>query len=517
MTIMETIETSKHLFQKPKYSIGLNKWEADFWNVLKAGSSKLTYDISGIMSVLAYNYPCGDRTLFQEISRKPWLSKTGNGGEIRLEDIPQHGLTWDSPENIASHLFTLLCAEAQMACEGRHQIYILLSGGLDSRIVAGVLSHLYKQGTISQPIGVTWGLEDSRDVHYGRAVAEQCDFKWEHISIGPESVMENITEGFPMVAGLVPPSHLHRMLWFKNVPKDALVLAGSYGDSIGRAEFSGRHVLELNYLSPFNPFGLIQEHSFQSAADGVVADLKSLRSRAGDVPHYVKCEYEMQCHYMRGMIAQVMSVINSYCSLYQMFTAPEVYGYIWSLHPARRDDSIYAAMLENQIPELAPIPWARTNKALSGKTVGADASLQKEFHHYAQWCSGPLYDQIRQIVEPSWFDDLGIFDRNRIQLLSEGLRGGNRFPDMGFRPYDLWTWLAGFRLFVEKVRSEGMDVGVTRPVHKTDILKSVPVNSRSAFRRHLSRIPFLYKTITRLRKWQYKKAAIKHYPPQFMK
>ena len=512
---MGTLETAKHLFQRPQYLIEQSNWDDVFLNVLKPGPSKLTYDISGIMSVLAYSYPCGDRTLFQEISRKPWLSRTGNCGEIRLEDIPQHGLTWDSPENIASHLFTLLCAEAQMACEGRHQIYILLSGGLDSRIVAGVLSHLYKQGTISQPIGVTWGLEDSRDVHYGRAVAEQCDFKWEHISIGPESVMENITEGFPMVAGLVPPSHLHRMLWFKNVPKDALVLAGSYGDSIGRAEFSGRHVLELNYLSPFNPFGLIQEHSFQSAADGVVADLKSLRSRAGDVPHYVKCEYEMQCHYMRGMIAQVMSVINSYCSLYQMFTAPEVYGYIWSLHPARRDDSIYAAMLENQIPELARIPWARTNKALSGKTVGADSSLQKEFHNYAQWCSGPLYDRIRQLIEPSWYASTGIFNPARIEKLSEGLRGSNCFDYLGFHPYDLWLWLAGFRLFVDRIEEAGNKVEVASFNNKATIHDEIPEDTRSKLRRYLSSKKILYKNVAKIRKWYLKKKAIRTYPPQF--
>ena len=280
-----------------------------------------------------------------------------------MECIPRHGRLWDNTSNIADKLYSLLCEEALTVCEGKEEVYVLLSGGLDSRVLAGILADLHRQGKLpAKPMGVTWGLDDSRDVHYARAVARICGFDWQHISIGPESIMDNIVEGFPLVAGLVPPLHLHRMLWFKCLVACELVLAGSYGDSIGRGEFSGRHVLELDYLCPTNPYNLICREQVQSAARRSSQICASLLTRAGDVPKYVRCEYEMQCHYMRGEIAQAASIISRFCSFYQMFTSPAVYGYMWSLHPARRDDDIYAALLEQLSPELARLPWARTNQ-----------------------------------------------------------------------------------------------------------------------------------------------------------
>ena len=43
---------------------------------------------------------------------------------------------------------------------------------------------------------------------------------------------------------------------FKNIPSDALVIAASFGDSIGRGEFSNKHLLYLNHKQPNNTLSL---------------------------------------------------------------------------------------------------------------------------------------------------------------------------------------------------------------------------------------------------------------------
>ena len=57
------------------------------------------------------------------------------------------------------------------------EVYVLLSGGLDSRIAAGVLKYLCDNGELkSVPKAVSWGLEDSRDVVYAKGIAEKLNF-----------------------------------------------------------------------------------------------------------------------------------------------------------------------------------------------------------------------------------------------------------------------------------------------------------------------------------------------------
>jgi asparagine synthase (glutamine-hydrolysing) len=511
------IETCLHLYQPARYSCLGKEWFSNFEDVLHDDPQTFNIDVSSVLSILSFNYPCGDRTLFQEIKRQPWLSSISEDGEVHLEAIPPHGFVWDSSENIAHRLFALLLDEAEKACCGKKEIYVLLSGGLDSRIVAGVVSYLYKQRKIPRPVGVTWGIEKSRDVQYAKIVTSQLDFDWQYIPLGPQNILENIHEGFQRIAGQVSPADLHAMSWFKTVSKEALVLAGSYGDSIGRAEFSKKHLLELDYLRPSNPFGIVKNDIANQACREILNDCTVLRQRTGEnIPRYVACEHQMQGIYMRNMIGHVMGIINQYCTLYQMFTAPEVYGYMWSLHPARRDDTIYAALLENYLPGLARLPWSRTNKALSGKTIGVDSKLQKGFHDYPGWCSGTLYAEIKSMVDPDWFDSIGIFNPQAIRFLNQSLSSGSsNLKYLGMKPYSIWLWLAGFRILYDKFIAAGKEIKIDQLPHDLSMVNVLSKRSTSEMRRYIGNNPLLYKTASCVRRWWYKRAAIRAFPPVY--
>ena len=88
-------------------------------------------------------------------------------------------------------------------------------------------------------------------------MAEALNFEWQHIPLGPEDVMSNIKKCGKYLGLLHSPEMLHSMLWFKNIPSDALVIAASFGDSIGRGEFSNKHLLYLNHKQPKNTYGLL--------------------------------------------------------------------------------------------------------------------------------------------------------------------------------------------------------------------------------------------------------------------
>src|SRR5690606_21301538 len=90
-----------------------------------------------------------------------------------------------------------------------------------------------------------------------------------------------------------------------------------------------------------------------------------------------------QCHYMRRMLNSCMSVINDNYPLYQMFSSPDVYGYMWGIAPELRNDDIYYHILKANAPELLMIPWARTGLVYP-HTTGTPDNFKKSHHDYGK-------------------------------------------------------------------------------------------------------------------------------------
>lgn len=460
---MPELETSLHLFQPPLYRAPDGTWHESFAEAVSRAGRELTWDPAALLSVLAFNYVCGDRTLFREIRRRPWLSQIDPSGRVELQTVPPHDTKWISSAPAAARLRILLEREALGVCADRERIFVLLSGGLDSRIVAATLASLFRQGKLrSRPVAVTWGDPQSRDCRYARQAAEILEIDWRHVELGEDDLLRNVRDAATHLGALISPLHLHRMSWFETVPPDSLVLAGSYGDMVGRAEFSGKRLLELRPLEVKDRWALLRREVYPEGYAGLRTDLLALRERADRAPQFAVCEQEMAGHYMRGLIAHAMSIINTYCRVYQLFTDPSVYSFMWSIHPALRFDGVYATLLEQLEPRLARLPWARTNRALRGRTAGAIGGLRRDFHEYARWVSGPVYEELGHWVDPQWFDQTGVFDAQRVEELSRLVRRGvgtGRNP--GNWPFELWCWLASLRQLHDWLGEQGRTI--TRP------------------------------------------------------
>jgi asparagine synthase (glutamine-hydrolysing) len=459
----------QHLFRPPCYRSADGQWHTSFESALAHSGDRLTWDTAAILSMLSFGYFSGDRTLFREITRQPWISAIQPDHTVRLEAIPPHGYFRAPFREMAGQFLRLLEREVENVCKGRKHIFLLLSGGLDSRMIAGVLAKLRKEGRLAvAPVAVSWGLPDSRDVVYGRMVAELLGFEWVHVDFGPEDLAHNIDVAAGAMNASVSPRDLHRLTWFKNVPREALALSGSYGDSVGRAEFSGSHLLELRGLQPMNTFGLLAPAVWSQAAQGIQDDLDRLHRRAGAAPRFVQMEYEMQGCYTRGLLGHAMSLVNQYCSLYPVFTHPAVYSYMWSIHPAFRFNRIYAESFQLLHPDLLPIPWRRTNRSLAGRTRGAQKELHPSFHDYPHWVRGELYERLRDTIDPDWYEFTGLFSGKQIRALL--LDVCKPYRDSRF--FSRLLWLAALRRFAEQVGSLGKKVEID-PADISDPQKTI--------------------------------------------
>jgi len=503
------------LYSDPLYSFDGRTWSKSFTASFEAQGRTVELDPAGVLSLLGFGYVCGNRTLVKGVSRKPWLSSLGPEGTFRLQPIPRHGLLLSEPAETAQRLEALMLRELEEITIGRDQVFLTLSGGLDSRIVAGLVAKAAAEGRIPSRItAVTWGLEDSRDVIYAHRVAQILGLDWEHVPLVPDDVWENIKESAIVLGAMTWPHDLHGVQWFRRVPRSAIVLSASYGDGIGRAEFSRRHLLELRPLAPSQlKAPLLTSVARVAGISGVKQDLDALRLRAGESLPWAICEHEMQCHYMRGLLGPAMSVISAYCDHYQMFTAPSVYSYAWSVHPSYRSDHVYAHMLNHLRPDIRAVPWARTIRALAGPTVGADSKLRRDFHKYEEWLSGELYERVRDAIDLEILESTGIFSRRQIVDLCEVVRKrSNRFPD-----YGLFAWLASLSFFLRACGSNL--IPLAGPKSRRDSNSSERdfsgLRVRLSRRRNLLRPLLRAREVLRHRRRKaHLKNAIRDYPPE---
>lgn len=512
---MREWETERHLFQPPRYTHG-GAWFDTEDAARPAGGGH--WDAAAVLSIASLGYAAGERTLLREVRRQPWLSRIADDSNVERVSPPPHGLVWSSPEAIAQRLATLLEDEIAAACHGRERLYVLLSGGLDSRIVAGVLARLRAQGrVVAKPVGITWGLEDSRDVLYAEAVARRLDMDWRHLPLTAADLRANIDLAASHCGALVSPVHLHRMGWFSSVEPDALVLAGSYGDSVGRGEFSGNSVLELRPLDALLDSGLLRPEVAPAALRDVRADLAALRVRANDPRPYAQLECEQQAQYMRGMIAHVMSVINRWTRLYQAFTAPQVYGYMWSLHPSARVDETYTHLLRLLGHDLVAIPWARTNVPVdaSARPLVQHRHARGEYHEYVRWLRRDLGEELRAAVDPAYFADTGVFSAPAIAHLRDVVVPGHADDSRAARPSAyLMAWLWSLRRWAEEAKPARC---LPPPAHETAgsaAPRPAGRGPQANLRRALAQIHTLHQTASRVRRWWLRRDALRRYPPQ---
>ncbi|MCH5598727.1 hypothetical protein MKP09_12815 [Niabella ginsengisoli] len=222
---------------------------------------------------------------------------------------------------------------------------------MDSRIVACVLKDVLEAGAFKNKkvIGLTWGYENSRDVVYAKRICRLFNWDWEHLSVDVEQMWMNIR--ICMENGCeYTPIHLHAMPIIAERKDIDCVLAGSFGDSVGRAEYSGTKVSNLvdirNAIK--NPYNILRSDFNVLSKSNTNTDVDGYHKQFPQSKPYMLYEQDQQLHYMRKMLNSCMSVINKKIPLYQMFSSPAIFGYMWSLDPVLRTNKVYEIILSQK-------------------------------------------------------------------------------------------------------------------------------------------------------------------------
>ncbi|GAJ09541.1 unnamed protein product, partial [marine sediment metagenome] len=226
-----------------------------------------------------------------------WRATLYGDGTIKRHPPIPHGNLQMDPGAAARKLRKTLGKELYDAAQDRDRVILLLTGGLDSRVVAGVLKKLESQ-LKAQIVCATWGQANCRDVAYAQRIASWYDWEFIQVPYDSELLWANIKRGAVWGGSEVAGLHLHAQDWFRNAQPHDLVIAASWGDSVGRAEFSSRHVSILRPALVQNREGLMHPALAGLCLAQAKRDRATAWEGAEDAPRWVWYELDMQENYM---------------------------------------------------------------------------------------------------------------------------------------------------------------------------------------------------------------------------
>lgn len=373
-------------------------------------------DPVAVLELLCFNYILGDRTILKNLQRMPWHAELSTGGKIVRKSPIRHGYKLQEPKQIAKDLIASLKQELLSYINGRERVFLLLSGGFDSRITACILKEIEKERNV-KVIALTWGDEDSRDVIYSSEIAQLLGWEWHHLSYGVEDFWNNMEIASTWGGGEIASVHYHAMDKVRNfVDSSDVIIASSWGDSIGRAEFSGKHLPRLMRPVIENKHFLVKRSLASQYMNAAKDDMALAWAAEADQSELVMNELHMQENYMRRLIGHAMNYLGTFCTVEQMFTADETVTTMLSLNPVCRTNGVYFEVFKLLNNDLYDYPWARTGIAPSGR-IDERSFLKKKYHSWGLWMRKDLKPQLKELIFGGGLKDLGIFNMSQVKAV----------------------------------------------------------------------------------------------------
>lgn len=440
-----------------------------FSEIINEFDDELKIDPVSVIELLNKNYIFGDRTMIKGIHRTPWQAKPNDSyTKWQFAFPPRHDKKSVNEEEIAIVLFQKICNEIEGYVNDKKKVGVLLSGGMDSRMVAGAIDYLIKSGRLKDVnvTGLTWGNDNSRDVVYAKEIATRLGWKWKHYVVGAEQLKNNIYE--TAIHGCeYSPVHLHALPQIRDDNDLDVILAGSYGDSVGRAEYSSIKVANLPPIDTGikNISGFIRKEVFKTSLVHIKNDIHRYHLQFPAEESYMQYEMDYELHYMRRMLNPCMEILAEKTEFHQVFTLPEVFGYMWSISPSKRNDSVYFYMMKEFKTDLSDIPWARTGLPYMDKK-GIPDEYTKRHHSYINLINYDLFKEIFEIINTGPISRLKLFDITNINTLFKLL---SKHPINSLFYGERLIWLAGLSILIDKYKISGVNYEANKLNHVSSI------------------------------------------------
>lgn len=347
-----------------------------------------------VADFFTFGFLLGEKTLFQGIKLLPSGSiLLYHQGKVTIENYWQIRYLDNSdgypPDHYADELAGLLKRALHRRIEGKDRFGILLSGGLDSRVIAAFVRELQHPLTT-----FTMGEPNSKDVIIAHTLSRKLGSNHNFFQLKPEELIRYAPEAVWLTDGMYNCLN-SQVLWIadklrrevdvvlegiqlldsfyhfwevpllrdkrRNLRKDLIFMKRIFSPSLDPVKTMKR----LSSLFSPHYYRKIKDYPLSSLYETV------LNKPAEDWPLHDRLDYHFLTQRLRRFTSYGPFLLRSRLKVRCPFLDRELLDFLTTL-PAKyrsQDKSLYRRMLINMAPDLAEIPWERTGLQLKAGTL----------------------------------------------------------------------------------------------------------------------------------------------------
>lgn len=362
-------------------------------------------DWSGIADFLNYGYLLGDKTYFKDIKSVPSASVIHYGGKPKKLSVkkywkPQYTSEQGTIEDFADEGNRLLTQSLNEKLSNGDHVINPISGGLDSRIILGTLTHLEKDLSVKP---VTYGQRFSYEFRNAKRVCRSLGLDGhELVTIKPDDLLEKYNQAVWLSEGMISLNNAHLLLLHDHLGQNYdYALNGIYG---GPTNYSAEYYAERHLNASLDHRQKVQDISNILAINlntytnisepdfGKILSERYHESIQEEFKHHESVSDQFAFQRDAFFIENRMRRAINQSSLYRFFWEEQLplssydlyHFYLKTPGRYRLKRRLLKTMLLRRFPGLSRIPDANTGLNLYQKP-GKIYQLKKTTERYAQY------------------------------------------------------------------------------------------------------------------------------------
>ncbi|OEU63061.1 MAG: hypothetical protein BBJ57_12605 [Desulfobacterales bacterium PC51MH44] len=348
-------------------------------------------DEQGIADFMALGFSAEDRTFFSHVKLlSPATVATFNtDGDFSVRRYWDYSFHTDDdpvfPEQYYVDKFAeILTIATKRQIDSANQICLPLSGGLDSRTLAGILNKIDYQGKVKT---VSYGNPYCYDVVYGKRIAEKIGFDHSYVPI-ESTYLKDFTERFVwLMEGTVNCLNAHMLLTYPFIEKNNLdiVMTGFLGDTISgsgsflkgiEGERNDEVIIKIQYdlfadIMKENDLAVYMKQDLYENVRGKTFEaMRSQYYRCPSRSKYFRTRYFNIHERQRRYTSFNLYVFDFVAVATSPFLDRDFVDFILHVPPVLMlDRNLYKKMIIRHLPKVASAPYNKTKLPLNASWI----------------------------------------------------------------------------------------------------------------------------------------------------
>ncbi len=371
-------------FKKCYYWLNNNEliFSSDYKHICSHPDFKGHIDEQSLADFLYLGFVLEDRTFFKEIKLLPAASVlTLENGTLSINKYWDYSFHQTSrQQNGEAEYLEEFYQKFQKAVErrlaGKAEIILPLSGGLDSRALAGMVS---KTGFSGKVHTFSYGHKYCYDVVYGKKMAKTLGYQHTFLPISSDYLARYAEKFVSLTGGTINCLNSHMMLFLDvfQEHESLNVITGFLGDVLTGTNFNEKwmkmnedeiilktfeipveHLNDLKYC--------LNKYLYERIINVTIPTIKKYFHRINAEDLFYKAHYLTLSQRQRRYVAFNLFCYEPFGDVLSPFTDNDFVDFILNLpREYLIEQNLYRKMIIKYFPEVASVPWNRTKLPLN--------------------------------------------------------------------------------------------------------------------------------------------------------